>query len=262
MRRSGAGLHTLVGAYVMDAVPDTDRVAFERHLAGCEQCREEVRGLREATARMAKAAAIEPRAELRQRTLLAASRMRQLPPLVAPQKTRSLAGWLVPRKFGSGPTREGHWWLATIAVAAAVVCAVAVIGLGLHMSSMRLRLSAVQARDHAIAAVLGAPDATTLTAQVRTGGTATVVMSHHVKELVFTASKLSVLPPSRAYELWLMGPSGATAAGMLPPAHGGMSGPMVVTGLAPGDRLCLTVEPAAGARQPTSSPIVLVGLGI
>jgi hypothetical protein len=262
MRRSGAGLHTLVGAYVMDAVPDADRVAFERHLTGCEQCREEVRGLREATARLARAAAIEPRAELREPTLLAARRLRQLPPLVTQPKTPSLGGWLGLRKRWSGPARGSRSWLASVAVAVAVVCAVAAIGLGMHLSSMQHRLSAVQARDHAIAAVLGAADATTLTAQVRTGGTATVVMSHRAEELVFIASKLSALPTSRAYELWLMGPSGATAAGMLPPAHGGMSGPMVVTGLAPGDQLGLTVEPAAGARQPTSSPIVLVGLGI
>jgi hypothetical protein len=47
---------------------------------------------------------------------------------------------------------------------------------------------------------------------------------------------------------------------MLPAARGGMSGPMVVSGLAPGDRLGLTVESATGARHPSSIPIMLVGL--
>jgi hypothetical protein len=40
-----------------------------------------------------------------------------------------------------------------------------------------------------------------------------------------------------------------------------MTDPMVISRLRPGDALGLTVEPAAGARQPTSAPIVLVSLG-
>src|ERR1700689_2188904 len=83
MSRRTAALHTLVGAYVMDAVPESDRAAFERHLVGCPACQEEVRGLREATARLATASAITPRPELREQTLLAATRLRQVPPLVS-----------------------------------------------------------------------------------------------------------------------------------------------------------------------------------
>ncbi len=45
MRARGAALHTLVGAYAMDAVTEKDRTAFERHLLTCEQCREDVRRL-------------------------------------------------------------------------------------------------------------------------------------------------------------------------------------------------------------------------
>jgi anti-sigma-K factor RskA len=128
------------------------------------------------------------------------------------------------------------------------------------MASIQQRMTAAERHDHAIAVILGAPDAVTLTADVRTGGTATVVMSPGARALVFTAKSLSALPPSKAYELWLMSPSGDTAAGMLPTAKGGMSGPMVVSGLAPGDQLGLTIEPAAGSRDPTSIPVVLLPL--
>ena len=126
---------------------------------------------------------------------------------------------------------------------------------------MQGRLSAMEQRDSAIAAVLGSHDATTLTAQVRTGGTATVVMSHRARALVFTASGLTRLPASKAYELWLMGPAGDTPAGLLPSGHHGMSGPVVVSRLAPGDRLGLTIEPSAGTGRPTSAPVVMVALG-
>jgi Anti-sigma-K factor rskA/Putative zinc-finger len=272
--RRGAAQHALVGAYVMDAVPAADRVAFERHLARCEPCRDEVRGLRETAARLGMAAAVQPRPELRDQTLQAAIRLRQAPPQLGSEQA-GLAG----AEAGAGSRRGGRlarraWlrtgWpmrasqvrLATVtAVALAIVFAGTAIGLGLHASSMQHRLSAAEQRDRAIAEVLGASDAVRLTAKVTTGGMATVVMSHHARALVFIGRQLSVLPVSKAYELWVMGPSGDKPAGMLPPAHAGMSGPVVVSGLVPGDQMLgLTVEPASGSRQPTSNPIVLVGL--
>jgi anti-sigma factor RsiW len=271
MRRRTAALHTLVGAYVMDAVPEPDRAAFERHLGGCPACREEVRGLREAAARLASASAIEPRPELREQTLQAAARMRQMPPLVSAQPAEAAGAarfarflpFSVGRRLAGGRPFRSSWLnvLTAAAVALAVVFAGAAIGLGLHFSSMQHRLSAAEQRDHQIAAVLTAKDAVMRTAAVTTGGTATVVMSHREHSLVFVASKLSALPASQGYELWLLGPSGDRAVGMLPAERDGMSGPMVVSGLRAGDRVGLTIEPAAGSVLPTAPPIVLVGLG-
>jgi anti-sigma-K factor RskA len=251
-------LHTLVGAYVLDAVEDDDRAEFERHLLTCEQCRDDVRGLREATARLAAAAAITPRPELRQSTMQAAAVVRQLPPVVSgdrasarPRRARSAAGRVIARP-----------WLAGVAAGLAVVLAVAAVVLGLHAGAMQHRLVAQEQRDSAMTVVLGAHDAVVRTAAVSTGGTATVVMSHQARALVFTAKGLARLPGVMAYELWLAGPAGVTPAGMLPPGHRGMSGPMVVGGVAKGELLELTVEPASGSRQPTSAPVVRVALGV
>jgi anti-sigma factor RsiW len=267
MRRRTAALHTLVGAYVMDAVPEADRAAFERHLGGCPACREEVRGMREATARLAAASAIEPRSVLREQTLAAAARLRQVPPLLG-ELEPGMAGLArrLPRGTGwfsrTGSLFQSRWLTVTAAaIGFAVLFAGAAIGLGLHLGSMQHRLSAADQRDHAISTVLGATDAVMMTRSVSTGGTATVVMSHRARSLVFIARKLPALPASRGYELWIMSPSGDRPEGMLPPARGGMSGPMIVGGLRAGDQVGLTVEPASGSRQPTSDPIVLVGLG-
>ena len=49
--------HTLAGAYALDAIDGPDRARFERHLARCPACAAELRELREATARLAGAAA-------------------------------------------------------------------------------------------------------------------------------------------------------------------------------------------------------------
>ena len=264
MRTRGARLHTLVGAYVMDAVSAADRAGFERHLLTCEQCQVDVRGLREAAARLASAASVPPRPELREQTVQAAERIRQLPPLVDGEQGRRLVGHRWPRSW------RGHvpWaglgarpWLARVAASAAVILAVTASVFGLHMASMQNRLTADEQRDDAIAIILGAGDRMTLTAHVSTGGQATVVMSHRADGLVFIASGLARLPASKAYELWLMGPAGDSPAGMLPPGRHGMTGPMVVDELTRGDHLAMTVEPATGALRPTSAPVVMVGLG-
>jgi anti-sigma-K factor RskA len=85
-------------------------------------------------------------------------------------------------------------------------------------------------------------------------------MSHHERMLVFAAAGLPGLPRSKCYELWLVGRGGDRAAGLLPMPRHGMSGPAVASGLRPGDRLGLTVEPAGGSARPTSTMIIDVVL--
>ena len=245
MRLRGSDPHTLAGAYAMDAVDELDRVRFERHLASCDSCRQEVRGLRETTAALAAATAVTPRAALKDATLRAAGQTRQMPAVPAT--------W-------PGPRRRRRLILGLAAGVAAVVVAVAVV-VGVSASGMQHRLDQAQQHDHAVATVLSAPDATMLSGPVRTGGTATVVMSHRERALVFTAADLRVLPAAQRYELWLMGPSGDRPAGMVTASpHGGMAGPMVVSGLLAGDSVGLTVEPASGSHHPTTPPVLMISL--
>jgi hypothetical protein len=143
--------------------------------------------------------------------------------------------------------------ITSAAVAAAVIS-------GVTAFTAAHRLIEQQQRSHAIAAVLTAPDATMMSAPVAVGGTATIVMSRHYHELVFAASGLPALPPSRCYELWLMGPAGDRPAGMLPAPGHGMTGPVTAAGLTAGDRLGLAIEPAGGGRHPGSKVILVVAL--
>ncbi len=256
MRARRSSLHALVGAYVLDAIPDGDRAAFERHLLTCEQCRDDVRGLREAGALMSAAVAVRPRPELREPTLQAAALIRQLPPVIGGARPTPRN-----RRLGRLSAGMARPWLAGIAVTVAAVLAVTAVALGLHMATMQRRLVAEDRRDTAMSAILGAHDAVALTVAVTTGGTATVVMSHQARALVFTANGLTRLPGSRAYELWLAGPTGTAPAGMLPAGRHGMSGPMVVGRIVVGDVLELTIEPVGGSPHPTSAPIVRMALG-
>jgi len=247
VRLGGSDPHTLAGAYAMDAVPEPDRSRFERHLARCESCRQEVRGLREATAALAGATAVPPPAALRDVVLRAAGQTRQLPPAVA-------AAWAPARH------RRRPGWRSRLAIALAGALA-AVAAAGVVTFGVQGRLDQAQHRDHMVATVLSASDATMMSRPVSTGGTATVVMSHRERALVFTAADLRGLPAGHSYELWLIGPAGTRSAGMINGSgHGRMVGPMVVSGLAAGDSVGMTVEPDSGSPRPTSPPLVLIGL--
>jgi hypothetical protein len=114
--------------------------------------------------------------------------------------------------------------------------------------------------SHDVATVLTAPDLTVLSGRVRTGGTATVMMSRQDRMLVFAAAGLRALPGSQCYELWLMRPGADRPAALLPMPRHGMTGPVVTTGLEAGDRLGLTVEPAHGSRRPTTPMILVLAL--
>ena len=255
MRTRRPEAHTLAGAYALDALATNDRARFERHLARCEQCAAETSGLREATAGLAAAAAAEPPPGLTERAVAAAARTRQLPPLTPAPRPSWPAHWM-----GTAVGRRGvdkRDWLLRLAPALAGVAVILAAALGLAARSALHQVQQDQARSQQIAAVLTAQDATMMTARVTTGGTATVVMSRHERMLVFAAAGLRALPASQCYELWLMRQGADTPAGLLPMPRHDMSGPVVAAGLRSGERLGLSVEPAAGSRRPTS-PMTLV----
>ena len=85
-------LHALSGAYAVDALDDAERAAFERHLAQCVDCQQEVASLREATALMADEAALTPPPELRASVLAGIKNIRPIPPEAARRRGRGRGG--------------------------------------------------------------------------------------------------------------------------------------------------------------------------
>jgi anti-sigma-K factor RskA len=253
----GRDAHTLAGAYAIDAISAPDRARFERHLARCEECAQEIASLREATARLGTAAAASPPAGLKDRVMAAAAMTRQQPPAVSdagsPARARAGGRW-----FGS-LAWPGRLAVAAAAAVAVVVLAAAVV-LGVANGSMRQQLSQAQTSSQQIAAVLTARDARMMTGPVTGGGTATIVMSHAEDALVFSAAGLHALPDSRGYELWLIGPAGDRPVGMLSVGSRGMTGPVIASGLHRGDHLALSAEPAGGSSQPTAPMMLDVAL--
>ena len=261
--RHQRGVHTLAGPYAMDAISPPDRARFDRHLARCEDCAREIASLREATARLATAAAVPPPPALKARVLAAAAATRQRPPAAEPEPTargwpsrgRPSRGWQLRGWPSSGWQGRGKLALAAGTLAAAAVVAAAVV-FGVSNGSMHDQLSRVQASSQQVAAVLTARDARMMTGQVKGGGTVTIVMSHSMHALVFTAADLHTLPASRGYELWLIGPAGDRPVTMLALGGHDMTGPVIASGLRPGDHLALTAGASSGTSRP-SVPMML-----
>ena len=245
-------LHSLSGAYALDALEagsELDR--FTRHLSRCQSCASEVRGFREVATAMAFAAAAEPQAELRMRVLTAAARTRQLPPEVAdgsharPRRSRTWGPW-VP-------------WLSGVVATASIVVAVL---FGFAQAHTQDELNQVKADNEAISLLLSAPEAKLLTHEVTNGGVATVVLAADRHELAVVTTGLPALPSGQVYQLWLIGKPKIVSAGLLPPAKNGQTPAVLATGVVKGDTLGLTVEPAGGSAQPTTTPILALPLPV
>ncbi len=252
-----AALHTLAGAYALDALDEADRVRFERHVTRCDSCLQEVRGLRETTALLGSAVATRPPARLRGQVLAAAAQTRQHP-VAGAAEGKARLGWFGRRAWRSGTGLRG--WLPRVGLAATAASLAVAVALGVVAVSTQHTLDRAEAGNSEVAAVLTSRDAVLMTAPVATGGTATVVMSHTKRMIVFSARGLRALPSAKSYELWLIGPEGSRPAGMLPVPSQGMTAPMVAGRVAAGDKVGVTVEPAGGSPHPTTPPVLMLPL--
>jgi anti-sigma-K factor RskA len=217
-------LHVLTGGYALDALNQHEQENFERHLARCGSCATEVRGLRETATRLALAEALRPPPQMQPRVMAATYRTRQLPPLPVSDRARR-----APR----------------LLIAAAAASAAAALTFGV-----------IQAVTHhpspTISAVEQAPDASIQTMRTSVGGTVTLISSLRLRDAVVTAAGLPPAAPDRVYQLWVIGPGGARPAGFV------TTGSVLASGIAPGDRIGITVEPAGGTSRPTTKPVVLM----
>jgi hypothetical protein len=239
-------LHLLTGAYAVDALTGAELDEFEKHLQRCASCTEEVRGLLETAARLGLTTAIAPPPRMRRQVLAAASRTRQLPPsggrLIAGDRARR-----VTRLRRSLPRS-----VAAAAMAAAIVV------LAVLQVNTQHQLEQAQQRSREVAAVLAAPDARIETTSTTVGGTVTAVISPRDQEAVITTADMPTPTDAKVYQLWVISASGARSAGLLPGSSAGVTSPVLAAGVQPGDRLGITVEPAGGTSQPTTTPIVLL----
>lgn len=222
-------LHTLSGAYALDALSAEEAVAFRTHLDACPACCQEVRELRSAAARMGASEAVAPPPYLKDRVLEAADRTPQQPPKVSPLQA----------------PRPARWSPRLVAAAAAAVLLVGTaIGVGVTVGEPEDTLAT------GVVEVFTAPDARSVEVET-THGPLKVATSQSEGEMAVDTSDLVPLDDEHVYQVWTV-----VAGEPLPVlvleqpdtgAHMGMP--------APGTEVAITVEPAGGSERPTTEPI-------
>lgn len=242
-------MHTLAGAYALDALDEHERARFRRHLDECAACRQEVAELQATAARLGAAMGEEPPAELKDRVLTEVRTTRQQPPSARSEERERLPRDGLPR------------WALVASIAAAVVgLALAGVfgGVALHtnnqLEAAQSRLDAARERYQPVAELLTAPDARVAHARSSIGGAATVVVSRSRDAMMIMGSDLPPQGDRQDYELWLVGPDNRVhSAGVLP-----ADSLLLAEGVDTASGLAVTVEPEGGSPngQPSSAPIL------
>ena len=231
-------VHTLIGAYAIDAVDPAERGRVERHLSECESCAAEEAELRETVWRLSDVTEAEPPAAMRERVLSRARRTRQEPP---------------PERGSETPApRTTHRRSPTVRRALALAAAALVIAFAGGMVTwiaMQRSTDTDPTESDRIAAVLEAPDAAVATRGADGGGQVTVVASETLDQAVVVMAELAQVADDRSYQVWLVDPTGQTSAGVMRP--GTSSDTMLIDGLGDTEVIGVTNEPAGGSEAPT-----------
>lgn len=211
--------HALAAAYALHALDDEDQHSFEEHLAGCERCREELAGLKQAAAGLAYGAAgPTPPPELKERILAQARSERE--------------------NVASLPGRRRNWALPL--GAAAAIAASFAIGLGVWGATR-------PNQENAFTNVLAQPGAKVIgmgdhgAVTVAPNGEAAIVL------------RVPPAPSGKTYEAWVMRPGAIKPAGLFRGGNG--TTVLKIPGrVSRGAVIGVTVERAGGAAQPTQKP--------
>ncbi|GGP32212.1 hypothetical protein GCM10018980_69040 [Streptomyces capoamus] len=242
-------LHGLTGAYALHALNDEERAAFERHLTTCDGCELEVAEFTATAGRLALASTVRTRPVMREQVLQRITTVRQASPRTVPLQR-------MPRG-----ARRGRG-LAQWALAASVAAAAALGGTAVwqYERAQDAQNQASQAQRHVedLAGVLAAPDAKSRSVKVA-GGAGTLVVSASRDRAVFVASKMPAPPRGKVYQLWFADGGKMRAAGLMDPDRSSQA--VVMQGAVDGaSGVGITVEPAGGSKQPTSTPVALLGV--
>jgi anti-sigma-K factor RskA len=220
-------LIALATPYALNAVPDEELADIERRVAAAppdvaQAFAEEVRAVRETMAVVSAATAVDPPEQLRDRLLT---------------------------EVGSDPVRVmrrriKRWQAIGLASAAAVIIGLGALALGMALQPAPTPSTAEQ--------VFAAPDVRTVSGEIPTGGTATVVFSRDKNAGVLVMNNVAPPQPGTVYQMWLIDDTGPHSAGTMDAKAVAPSTTAVLPDLGDSQVLAFTVEPGTGSTQPTT----------
>lgn len=213
--------HEDVGAYLLDALDEGERQTFERHLATCEECQEELKRLRPAAdALPGSVEQLEPPPRLKAALMAQIGRESNVVPM---------------------PSR----WQRTVRQVAAVA-AVLLLGAGAAFGVAQLGGDGEETRTLA---------ATVDEAMPRAGGTLEIADGRATLRL----HDMPELPGAQVYQVWLQRGDVMVPARTFEVGASGM-GEVDLRETSGADGVYVTREPRGGAKVPSEEPIVSVPL--
>jgi anti-sigma-K factor RskA len=216
-------LHTLVGPYVVDALPDDERAQFEEHLRRCAECQAEVAGLQATAAQLGRASAIVPPPDMKARVLADVARTRQVPP--------------GPR---TASPHAGRW--PVLLAAAALILLIAAV------ATVAVRTDRRADEAEQLAAVVADPAARSVEVSGE-AGTMRLVVSEAHDGSVLLADGMPPAPSGKDYELWYRTDGRMVPAGVFEPDDEGTVRERLDA--VPEDLVGVTLEPEGGSAEPT-----------
>jgi len=264
------------GSYVLNAMDEAEREEFEAELAQSPELRNEVTELTDTAVLLGLAVnPVTPPPALKQNIMARLSQTPQLPKDVAsepfaPVRTLRAVPALeseeprqdvAPTLSPAATKAQARWYSRPVFGIAAAAAAVALIIGGVTTSNLLTQSStntAASQQADALATINTASDVRRVARSVSTGGTATLVWSNKLGKSVLIGTNLKSLPSDKTYELWYINAGGhATPAGTF--ESNGKSTLQALTGtMGKGDTVGVTVEPAGGSKQPTTTPVVAI----
>jgi anti-sigma factor RsiW len=255
-------LHTLTGAYAVDALPDDEREVFEAHLAVCEACAQEVAELVATAARLGAASVSAPPAGLREAVLSQLPDIRQEPPAGSASPTAAVRDDEPTDDVTARRRRTSRPWVANLMAPAAAVAAIAVLGLAAVVANLNDRLDQVETSSTQMSSIVAAPDARWIDVPDSDAEMARVVVAPSRGEAMFMVDGMPAPDEGSNYVLWLIGEDGPAPAGAFEVDERGRASRVITGDLAATDLIGVTVEPADVAPvEPSSDPIMAVDLG-
>ncbi len=233
-------LHLLSGAYALDALSDGERVSYENYLHTSEEARTEAASLSDTAVMLGLATEpVTPPASLRAGILARVATTPQPPP-------------------GAASARAQRRWYARPAGFLVAAAAVIAIVAGAIVVGQVNTTTQQQTQAMSVARISAAADSQHATSAVTGGGTATLIWSSRLERSAVVMSGLPALSAGTTYELWYIAGTRVSPAGAFVPAADGSIARVLAGSMPDGATVGMTVEPAGGSAQPTTTPVVAI----
>jgi anti-sigma-K factor RskA len=267
--RSGSGpsnpdIDALSGAYALNAITDEERNTFEARLSESPELRQEVAELNDTALLLGRAATpVTPSAGLRASILDLIESTPQLPRLETPAAQDPAPATTSTEAESGGkllepiPLARQRWFMRPgvllIGAAAAVGLVFGGVGLSNQLGPTTSQTAPI-AGGADLQQILTANDVQHAATDISSGGKATLYWSNGLQRSAVMLTGLTSLPSDKTYQLWYIKGSDIKSAGTVSVTSNSVT--QVLQGdMQAGDTVGITVEPAGGSKQPTTTPV-------